>query len=92
MPFQPHPRPEILKTLADAVHFPFWLDDPNRPEPFPALTETINTDLVVIGAGFTGLWTALLAKETDKSKQEPPSAPADPVEAKKSPAAKTASI
>jgi glycine/D-amino acid oxidase-like deaminating enzyme len=69
MPFQPHPRPEILKTLADAVHFPFWLDDPNRPEPFPALTETINTDLVVIGAGFTGLWTALLAKETDKSRE-----------------------
>jgi glycine/D-amino acid oxidase-like deaminating enzyme len=69
VPFPRHPRPELLKTLADAAPFPFWLDDPQRPEPVPALTETITTDLAVIGAGFTGLWTAFLAKEADVSRE-----------------------
>jgi len=41
------------------------MDDGERPEPTSALTETTTTDLCVIGAGFTGLWTALLAKESD---------------------------
>ncbi|MFZ2095534.1 MAG: FAD-dependent oxidoreductase [Anaerolineales bacterium] len=69
MPFPTYPRPEILKTLADAAPFPFWLDDPRRPKPAPALTETVKTDLAVIGAGFTGLWTAFLAKEADISRE-----------------------
>ena len=68
MPFQRNPRPMILKSLADAVHVPFWLDDPKKPKPSPALTESISTDLTVIGAGFTGLWTALLAKEADPAR------------------------
>jgi glycine/D-amino acid oxidase-like deaminating enzyme len=53
--------------LADAIPIPFWLDDPLRPQPASALTNIITADLVVIGAGFTGLWTALLAKEADIS-------------------------
>ena len=65
MPFSQNPRPEVLKSLANAKHIPFWMDDKNRPEPTPALTESISADLCVIGAGFTGLWTALLAKESD---------------------------
>jgi glycine/D-amino acid oxidase-like deaminating enzyme len=68
MPFPRHPRPNTLKSLADADSIPFWLDDAQKPQPMPALTSTINSDLVVIGAGFTGLWTALLAKEADPSK------------------------
>jgi glycine/D-amino acid oxidase-like deaminating enzyme len=67
VPFPRYPRPDIIKTLTDVVHTPFWLDDSSKPKPSDALTETINTDLVIIGAGFTGLWTALLAKETDSS-------------------------
>ena len=67
MPFSNHPRHEVLKSLADANPFPFWLDSNARPEPASALTEAISADLVVIGAGFTGLWTALLAKESDPS-------------------------
>ncbi|MBC7876841.1 MAG: FAD-dependent oxidoreductase [Anaerolineales bacterium] len=47
---------------------PYWLDDPNRPEPASPLTENIKADLVVIGAGFTGLWTALLAKQADTAR------------------------
>jgi glycine/D-amino acid oxidase-like deaminating enzyme len=67
MPFSNHPRPEVLKSLADAKPVPFWLDDKKRPEPASALTESISADLAVIGAGFTGLWSALLAKESDPS-------------------------
>jgi glycine/D-amino acid oxidase-like deaminating enzyme len=68
MPFPHHPQPDTLKSLADATPIPFWLDDPSRPQPASALTSTTTADLVVIGAGFTGLWTALLAKEADNSK------------------------
>ena len=61
-------RKEALKSLKHTKHFPFWLDDPARPTPEPALTKHVSTDLLIIGAGFTGLWTALLAKEQDPSR------------------------
>ncbi|MGN6244566.1 MAG: FAD-dependent oxidoreductase, partial [Motilibacteraceae bacterium] len=54
-----------LASLADAEPVPFWLDDPARPEPSPALVGDASADLVVVGGGYTGLWTALLAKEAD---------------------------
>ena len=62
------PRKEALQSVADAIHTPFWLDDSARPAPEPALTKDISTDLLIIGAGFTGLWTALLAKEENTSR------------------------
>lgn len=65
MPFSNFPRPEILNSLADVKPVPFWLDDRHRPEPVSSLTGTISVDLCIIGAGFTGLWSALLAKEAD---------------------------
>ncbi len=68
MIFSNTPHPEALKSLADVKLTPFWLDDSNRPEPAPALTENIRADLVVIGAGFTGLWAALLAKQADPAR------------------------
>ena len=68
MPFAQHPRPETLSTLADAKPMPFWLDDPDRPEAAAALTSNITADLTIVGAGFTGLWTALLAKESDPAR------------------------
>jgi glycine/D-amino acid oxidase-like deaminating enzyme len=52
-------------ALAGARFVPFWLDRPDAPPPAPALRGKISTDLAVIGGGFTGLWTALLAKESD---------------------------
>src|SRR5215475_12910605 len=52
-------------SLADASHVPYWLDHPAAPEPLPPLAGTEQADLAVIGGGFSGLWTALLAKERD---------------------------
>jgi len=65
MPFSNHPRAQDLKSLAHAVPLPFWTDDPARPEPVPALGADISADLLIVGAGFTGLWAALLAKEAN---------------------------
>ena len=61
MSFSHVPSPKALKSLANVKLVPFWMDDKDRPEPTPALTENITADLCIIGAGFTGLWAALLA-------------------------------
>jgi glycine/D-amino acid oxidase-like deaminating enzyme len=45
---------------------PFWLDQQSAPRPLPPLDGTEVADLAVIGGGFSGLWTALLAKERDR--------------------------
>jgi glycine/D-amino acid oxidase-like deaminating enzyme len=48
---------------------PFWLDRPDRPAPRPPLTSSMSAGLAVIGGGFSGLWTALLAKERDPGRE-----------------------
>ncbi len=53
------------RALAGARPMPFWLDQPGAPELMPALAGRVTADLAVVGGGFTGLWTALLAKERD---------------------------
>ncbi|MEN3307891.1 MAG: hypothetical protein V7603_4093 [Micromonosporaceae bacterium] len=53
------------RALAGAAPRPYWLDQPAAPERRPALVGQTTADLVVVGAGFTGLWTGLLAKERD---------------------------
>ncbi|GIH27519.1 oxidoreductase [Acrocarpospora phusangensis] len=55
-----------LKALADAERKPYWLDeDPFEPEPLPRIFGHTHADLAIVGGGFSGLWTALLAKERD---------------------------
>ncbi|MFD8636777.1 NAD(P)/FAD-dependent oxidoreductase [Streptomyces sp. NPDC059533] len=56
-----------LLSLRDAAPTPFWLDDPHRPAATPALVGPTTCDLLVVGGGYTGLWTALIAKERDPS-------------------------
>ncbi|NUP64849.1 MAG: FAD-dependent oxidoreductase, partial [Nonomuraea sp.] len=53
------------KSLSDAQPVPYWLEDPGKPHPEPALTGAETCDLLVVGGGYSGLWTALLAKERD---------------------------
>ncbi|MFI9274942.1 NAD(P)/FAD-dependent oxidoreductase [Kitasatospora sp. NPDC052896] len=53
------------RSLQDAKPTPFWLDDPGRPEPHSALVGDVRCDLLVVGGGYSGLWTALIAKERD---------------------------
>ncbi|MFE3495460.1 NAD(P)/FAD-dependent oxidoreductase [Streptomyces sp. NPDC059169] len=55
----------FASSLSDAQPVPFWLEDPGKPAALPALTGDERTDLLVIGGGYSGLWTALLAKERD---------------------------
>ncbi|MFI1938996.1 NAD(P)/FAD-dependent oxidoreductase [Streptomyces purpureus] len=52
-------------SLSDAQPVPFWLEDPGKPAALPALTSAERCDLLVVGGGYSGLWTALLAKERD---------------------------
>lgn len=49
-----------------ALPRPFWLAQALATEPTPVLaplTRAVRAELVVVGGGFTGLWTALLAKQ-----------------------------
>ncbi|MBO9520025.1 MAG: FAD-dependent oxidoreductase [Nocardioidaceae bacterium] len=51
----------MTRALAEARAVPYWLEDPARPEPLAPLTGAAQADLVVVGGGYLGLWTALLA-------------------------------
>lgn len=53
----------IDAALKDTSQVPYWLDNPERPAALPALEGLQDTDLLVVGGGYSGLWTALLAKE-----------------------------
>jgi glycine/D-amino acid oxidase-like deaminating enzyme len=56
------------RSLVDAAPVSFWLDSPDRPEPAAPLRERTEADLAIVGGGYTGLWTALLAKQADPSR------------------------
>ncbi|MFF8981577.1 NAD(P)/FAD-dependent oxidoreductase [Streptomyces cellulosae] len=56
------------QSLSEARPVSYWLDDPGRPDPEPALTDRTTCDLLVVGGGYSGLWTALIAKERDPSR------------------------
>jgi glycine/D-amino acid oxidase-like deaminating enzyme len=58
-----------LRALDDISPTPFWLDSPQAPMAQPPLTGSETCDLAVVGAGYTGLWTALLAKERDPARE-----------------------
>ena len=65
MLFNDSPGPIALNSLRSISTRVFWLDQP-RPIPAcaPLLDDTV-CGLLVIGGGFSGLWTALLAKQAD---------------------------
>jgi len=62
--------PFVLRHLAKVQPELWWLDsDPLEPDSHPALIGDIGADLCIVGAGYTGLWTALLAKERDPQRE-----------------------
>src|SRR5215471_3779480 len=56
---------ELTRLVMAAKPAPFWLDQPGAPRARDPLRGDAACDLVVIGGGFSGLWTALLAKEAN---------------------------
>ena len=52
-----------LRSTSSSV---FWLEDAQHSA-YPQLTASHTADLTVVGGGYTGLWTAVLAKRRDPS-------------------------
>ncbi|MBN1527469.1 MAG: FAD-dependent oxidoreductase [Thermoleophilaceae bacterium] len=67
----PSPWPDREPTAAERASYagakvtPFWLDDLPGTEPAPPVEGDAETDLCIVGGGFTGLWAALHAKARD---------------------------
>ncbi|MCW2523355.1 MAG: putative oxidoreductase, partial [Frankiales bacterium] len=61
--------PDPSASLRNAEPISFWLDRADRPAARPALTSSTQTDLAIVGGGYTGLRTAVLAKERDPSRE-----------------------
>ncbi|WP_116999529.1 NAD(P)/FAD-dependent oxidoreductase [Desertimonas flava] len=59
---------QCLDAIADADLYPYWYDDADEPESNPTLVRTESCDLCIVGGGYTGLWTAIIAKERDPSR------------------------
>lgn len=52
------PRPRHALPSGSGV---MWLDDPARPAPRPRLAASTTVDVLVVGGGYLGLWSALRA-------------------------------
>ncbi|WP_421863759.1 NAD(P)/FAD-dependent oxidoreductase [Motiliproteus sp.] len=60
---------QARKALLKTKFFPYWLDNAQAPDPEPALKDSISCDLLIVGAGFTGLWAAIHAKEQNPDRE-----------------------
>ncbi len=62
------PSRELIEaSLADTVHASFWLDTAPPPA-YPRLERDITADLLIVGGGYVGLWSAVRAKERNPEK------------------------
>lgn len=55
----------VRQALRDSELACFWLADLGARTQFPTVSRTAHYDLVVVGGGYTGLWSALLAVQRD---------------------------
>lgn len=61
MSFSNDASPHVLPSLADIRETPYWLDDEDAPQDKSRVVGSLEADLLIIGAGFTGLWAAIEA-------------------------------
>lgn len=59
----------IDRAFSNTKYQPFWLDDIDAPEILPPLYMDIEADLLIVGAGFTGLWAAVQALEYNPNRK-----------------------
>ncbi len=52
-----------LASLKHAIPQPYWLDAEGPPHTFTRQVGEVRCNLAIVGGGFTGLWTALLARQ-----------------------------
>ncbi len=62
------PSSVLDASLADSELSVLWLDAPDPPSAGEPLDGNTSVDLVVVGAGYTGLWAALHSLETEPSR------------------------
>jgi glycine/D-amino acid oxidase-like deaminating enzyme len=62
------PGDHARRSYADATPGSLWLDSPAAPAPNEPLVGRTDADLAIVGAGLTGLWAAVLAKEEDPTR------------------------
>lgn len=56
-------RAVVDHALGGARHAVFWLDDLGERASYPTLSAPVRADVAVVGGGYTGLWSALRAKQ-----------------------------
>ena len=62
--------PFILGHLSHMQPVLYWFDEDRlEPLPHPTLIGDVTSDLCIVGAGYTGLWSALLAKEQNPERE-----------------------
>lgn len=67
MPFSDEANPNVLPSLADVLEESYWMDDDDWPDETSRLVGENSADLLIIGGGFTGLWAAIEAKQSNPS-------------------------
>ncbi|GGF31854.1 NAD(P)/FAD-dependent oxidoreductase [Williamsia phyllosphaerae] len=63
------PTPRGVAMVSGATRAPYWLDRPERPDARPGLDGDTDTDLLIVGGGFTGLWAAVQAAEENPDRR-----------------------
>ncbi len=56
------PAAAVEAALAPSRHAVFWLEDSGSTTTYPPLGGPVTADLTVVGGGYCGLWTAVIAK------------------------------
>ena len=64
------PDPRLVeRSLAGSALAVFWLEDAGTRAIHPELTASTRSDLTIVGGGYLGLWSAVLAKRRDPGRR-----------------------